>query len=104
MPKVILQRSTRKDKKWMVTLPDGKIIHFGSQYESYIEHGDKKRQQLYILRHQAREDWGNWETAGFWSRWLLWSSPSLSKAIKYMKHKFNIEIRERSSPNPSETH
>jgi hypothetical protein len=36
----------------------------------------------YITRHEKREDWspnGKY-TAGFWSRWLLWSENSLNKA------------------------
>jgi len=31
-------------------------------------------------------------TAGFWSRWLLWSKPTLSGAKKFMEKKFNIKI------------
>lgn len=35
--------------------------------------------------------------AGFWSRWLLWSMPSRSEAIKLLKSKFNIIVHEGSS-------
>ncbi len=30
--------------------------------------------------------------AGFWSRWLTWSEPSMSKAIKLIEEKFNVKI------------
>lgn len=93
MPEIILQRSSRPDKKWMVTLPDDKVVHFGSSaHQDYTQHGDKERQQRYLKRHEKREDWGDWTTPGFWSRWLLWSSPSLAKAIRHLKHKFNLNI------------
>lgn len=32
-------------------------------------------------------------TAGFWSRWLLWSKPSMQEAKKLIKNKFNIKVR-----------
>jgi len=94
MPEIILKRSDRPEKKWMVILPDEKVVYFGSsKHQDYTQHGDKERQKRYIERHKKREDWSDWKTAGFWSRWLLWSSPSLTKAIRHIKHKFNIDIK-----------
>jgi Family of unknown function (DUF5754) len=88
--------SNKKDKKWMVITPDGrKIIHFGnSNYQDYTQHHDKIRMNSYILRHQKRENWtkSGINTAGWWSRWLLWSAPSISAAIKLIKNKFDIDI------------
>jgi hypothetical protein len=39
----------------------------------------------------------NWKksgvhTAGFWSRWLLWSKPTMTGAKALIKKKFNISI------------
>ena len=31
-------------------------------------------------------------TAGFWSRWLLWSKPSMREAIALMLNRFNILV------------
>jgi hypothetical protein len=37
----------------------------------------------YLVRHRRREKWGRsgQYTAGFWSRWLLWSRPSLKGGL-----------------------
>ena len=53
--------------------------------------------QRYLTRHKKREDWSKKgiDTAGFWSRWLLWSKPSLGGAIKLIENKFNVKINER---------
>lgn len=61
-----------------------KTVKFGAQGMSdYTIHKDKKRQERYITRHSKMgEDWNNPLTAGFWSRWLLWSSPDFDTALK----------------------
>lgn len=93
---ITLTKSTRKDKKFMVKLSDGKIIHFGAAGMSdYTLHKDLKRKQAYILRHKANEDWNKsgLETAGFWSRWILWNKPSLTESIKDAENRFGIKIK-----------
>jgi len=93
MPEVVLEPSEQKTKKWRVILPDGTSVNFGGKgYEDYTQHGDPKRREAYIKRHQKREDWGDMTTPGFWSRWLLWEEPSLEKAIQTIKRKFKIKI------------
>ena len=66
-----------------------KSIKFGAAGMSdYTIHKDKKRQQSYIARHSKMgEDWNNPLTAGFWSRWLLWSSPDFKEALKFTINK-----------------
>jgi hypothetical protein len=70
-------------KKWTAVFPDGHKVSFGAQgYSDYTIHKDPERMKRYITRHERREDWsakGKY-TAGFWSRWLLWSEPSLNSA------------------------
>ena len=96
---VYLQKSTNPNKKYMVTLvqPDkkNKTIHFGaSGYSDYTKHKDPDRMKKYDSRHKSREKWGKSgiKTAGFWSKWILWSKPSLKQAIDYTSTKFNIKI------------
>jgi hypothetical protein len=49
MPRYILQKSTRKDKKWMVIGPDGTTIHFGQEgYQDFTDHGDERRRASYL--------------------------------------------------------
>jgi len=60
-------------------------VHFGRKgYSDYTKHKDKERMHRYLSRHRKRENWtraGRY-TAGFWSRWLLWSRPSFRAALK----------------------
>lgn len=92
----------------------------GKGYSDFTIHKNPLRMRSYLIRHGAapyisssilREKSGkvvlnklvnlhnshleNWKmsgvkTAGFWSRWLLWSVPSFENAKKLMTKKFNI--------------
>jgi len=110
-PRYILQKSTNAGKKWMVTTPTGKKVHFGSAGMSdYTKHKDPARKQRYISRHAGNKDGTtsrreNWtksgkNTPGFWSRWLLWGEPTLQGSINKIKQKFGIDIV-RKSGSPS---
>ena len=99
MDRYLLTNSTRKDKKYMVYQVDnqnkkiGNVVHFGAVgYEDYKIHKDDKRRDNYIRRHQEREDWTDLNSAGTWSRFILWGEPSLSKSINKMGKMFNIKI------------
>jgi len=75
-----------------------KTIHFGAKdYSDYTIHKDPDRKQRYIDRHKENEDWtkSGIDTAGFWSRWLLWNEPTLKDSIKEIEDKFGIKIIRR---------
>lgn len=100
-----LQKSKNPKKKYTVTVfkDDKKLktIHFGATgYSDYTKHKDKYRMKLYDSRHKPRENWtkSGITTAGFWSKWILWSKPSLKEAINYTSKKFNIKIIKSSPP------
>ena len=102
---VYLQKSSKPEKKFMVTVVhnDGthKKVHFGlSGFSDYTIHKDKARMKRYEGRHKARENWGitGIDTAGFWSKWILWSEPSLDKAVKNTAKKFKITIKRQAPP------
>ena len=83
-------------KKWTATFPDGKKVSFGAAgYEDYTTSQDKEKQMRYLARHKKNENWSDPHTAGFWSRWLLWSKPTMAEAIKETeKHlKYKIQMR-----------
>ena len=40
----------------------------------------------------SKEHWSDITTAGFWSRWLLWSYPSVQQAKSFMEKKFKIRF------------
>jgi hypothetical protein len=68
-----IQNSTRKDKRYMATFINGKIVHFGLKGGStYIDNKDTKKRDAYIARHKVRENFNDPYSAGALSRWLLW--------------------------------
>lgn len=94
---IYLSRSSNPRKKFMVRVGN-KTIHFGAKgYEDYTIHKDPERKQRYIDRHQSNEDWSKSgiDTAGFWSRWLLWGEPTLGQSIKKIENKFGVKIVRR---------
>ena len=74
-----LDYSSRKNNKYMVTLPGGKKVHFGSpKYEDYSIHKDKERRDKYLSRAMKIKNkkgeltYTNPESSNFWSINLLW--------------------------------
>ena len=99
--KIILEnlKKTKGPKKFRVTLENGRKVEFGAKgYSDFTLHKDPERMQRYLIRHKKREDWSKKgiNTAGFWSRWLLWSKPSLNGAIKLIENKFNVKLFAKS--------
>ena len=85
MAPVKVYKSRNGVHKFMAVFPDGSVVRFGLKgFSDYTIHKDKERMKRYIVRHTKRENWtrSGGKTAGFWSRWLLWSKPSLSAALK----------------------
>jgi hypothetical protein len=78
-------RRAAPPKKWSATFPNGRSVNFGLRgYSDYTIHKDHSRMLRYLSRHVKRENWspsGRYK-AGFWSRWLLWSRPSLNGAAR----------------------
>jgi hypothetical protein len=93
---VSLKKSDKEDKKYMVTFENRKTkrtktIYFGAAgMEDYTIHKDKARKENYLKRHKGMgEDWSDSGimTAGYWSRWLLWSKPDFKDALKLVMGK-----------------
>ena len=92
--KVVLTKSPKKEKKFRVVFANGRHVDFGQAgYSDYTIHKDRDRMKRYLVRHnRGHEQWGvrGVYTAGFWSRWLLWSKPSLTGAKELMRKRFDI--------------
>lgn len=80
MRKGIPEKSNKKNKKFKVLTPKGKIIHFGdSRYKDFTQHKDKKRKENYckrsagIVDKDGRLTKNNKEKANYYSRLHLWS-------------------------------
>ena len=116
---IVLRKSPKSTKKYRVTLPNGDTVDFGATgYSDYTIHKNPLRMRLYVQRHGGnvpsstgdvhtkmlkvtksnKENWSlkGVNTAGFWSRWLLWSYPSMNEAKNFMKKKFGLSISYRS--------
>lgn len=89
---MLIRPSIRKDKRFQAIFPDKSIINFGLKSgNTYIDHGDKKKRENYIKRHQVREDFNNPKSAGALSRWILWGdSSNIDKNFYDFKKKFNV--------------
>ena len=93
--RVILRKSPRAGKKWRAELDNGKNVDFGaSGYSDYTIHKDYDRMKRYEKRHVKNENWkkSGIDTAGFWSKWILWNKPSLRASIKDTEKRFNINL------------
>lgn len=97
---VKLTKLTKGDKKFSAVFFDKegkklKTVRFGQLGASdYTQHHDKERMKRYVDRHEKREDWtraGKY-SPGFWSRWLLWSKPSFTDALKLTEQKLGEKI------------
>lgn len=96
MNAVRIVRDTDGKHKFRAVFPEGRVVHFGARgYSDYTIHKDPVRMKRYVIRHgggsasgargtrSRRENWGKSGryTPGFWSRWLLWSRPSMNGAV-----------------------
>ena len=82
MTTVLLRFSTRADKRLMALFPN-RTTHFGAKRGStYVDHGDDEVRAAWLARHEPRENWRDYESAGALARWLLWEKKSLREAIE----------------------
>jgi len=79
-----------KHKYYIITKSDKKIYFGQASASDFTHHKNEERKSRYILRHQKNEDWGKSgiDTAGFWSRWLLWNKPSIKESYEDIKKRF----------------
>ena len=97
--RVTVRKSPNLEKKWRATFENGRHVDFGRRgYSDYTMHKDHARMLRYLGRHRRRENWtstGRY-TAGFWSRWFLWSKPSITQAKRVTEralgHGYQIKI------------
>lgn len=97
---IILTKSPKNEKKYRVTFTEsGKHVDFGQKgYSDYTIHKDYQRMKRYLNRHSGMGE--NWSpsgkySAGWWSRWLLWSKPSLQAAIESVSRRLQRRILKR---------
>ena len=93
---VNITKSTRSGKKMMAVFYDEarkkvKTTHFGaSGYEDYTGHQDLQRKMNYLERHEKKENWNDYMSAGSLSRWILWNKVSKNESIKDYMYRFKF--------------
>jgi hypothetical protein len=84
-------KSDKPEKKYYIITKDDKRVYFGQASASdFTIHKDPERKQRYINRHEKNENWtkSGIDSAGFWSRWLLWNKPSIKSSYQDIKKRF----------------
>lgn len=93
---VSLKRANDGKKKYAVTLKNKttgreKTVKFGAAGMSdFTKNHDEERKKSYIARHAKTENWtaSGVDTAGFWSKHLLWSGSSVTSSLAAIKSKY----------------
>ena len=79
-----------KNKYYIIT-ESGKKVYFGQAGASDMtQHKDEDRKMRYLKRHRKNEDWtkSGIDTAGFWSKWLLWNKKTIKDSYEDIKKRF----------------
>ena len=95
MPIYTLAPSTRKGKRFSLTTPSGKTLHFGSaDGETFIDHSNIRKKLGWIARHKGDKGWDDPNSGIYYSRHLLWGDwDDLAKNIKVLNKKDGIHIK-----------
>ncbi len=94
---VEIKPSTRKEKKLMAVFYDKdkkkiKTTHFGQKtFTDFTINKSNDKKQAYLKRHEKRENWNDFMTAGSLSRWILWNKPTLQSSINDYKRRFKLK-------------
>ena len=94
---VVISKSENRNKKYKAVIDGKKTVHFGQAGASDMtQHKDKDRKDRYISRHRKNENWGasGVDTAGFYSKHVLWNKDTLTKSVDDLNKRFkNINIK-----------
>ena len=91
---VKIEPSTRKSKRYRVTLDDGSHYDFGLKTGStFIDHKDEKKRDNFLKRHMSnkREKYlieNLIPSPALFSAFLLWNTPDLDDNIKILNKLF----------------
>ena len=92
---IVIKKSHLSNKKYDAVIDGGrKTIPFGAAGMSdFTQHKNEERKNRYILRRQKNENWNDYNTAGFYSRWILWNKPTITESIRDTNRRFpNVKI------------
>jgi hypothetical protein len=87
---VSLEKSTRVNKKYVVTMSDGKEYHFGLKNSvTYTEGSSKEKRDAFLARHmnnplEKKLIENLVPSPALFSVYLLWNTPSLENNVKIL--------------------
>ena len=89
-----------KNKRYMATFSDGKMVKFGltnPKQGTYIDHKDKTLRKNYIKRHLKDLNTYDFTRAGYLSLFLLWNKKTLKESMRdynrrILKNDWDIKI------------
>jgi|TARA_R110000824_G_scaffold263691_2_gene452487 hypothetical protein len=95
METYILKKSKRKGKRFVIEMPKYKHKHhFGSDVgQTFIDHKDSDKKSAWYARHKNDKNWNSKHSGIYHSRKLLWTEPTLDKAINKYEKEHNIKIK-----------
>ena len=89
----ILKKSNQKGKRFVIIM-DGMKHHFGSDVgKTFIDGRTQSERENWIKRHSVNKNWNNKHSGIFFSRYLLWTEPTLKEAIKKLEKLLNVKIK-----------
>jgi len=79
-----------KHKYYILTESDKKVYFGAAGYSDMTQHKSEERKMRYINRHKNNENWtkSGIDTAGWWSRWILWHLPTIKASYEDIKKRF----------------
>jgi hypothetical protein len=92
---VSLEKSNRKDKKYVVLLDDGKLYHFGLKNAiTYVEGATKQKRDAFLARHlnnplEKKLIENLVPSPALFSVYLLWNTNDLDKNVKILNRLFS---------------
>ena len=88
---VEISKSNKEGKTLKAVIDNKKTVHFGSTpYSDFTQHKDEDRKTRYLARHKKNEDHtkSGIKTAGFYSKNILWSEPTIEQSINKLNKKY----------------
>ena len=95
--RIVISPKSKKKYQATISKSDGSVttVHFGDKkFKDFTMHKDPRRKARYLLRSEPNQDWtiDGLETAGFWSRWLLWNKPTIRSSIVDLNSRFQGQL------------
>ena len=89
-----LQKSKRKDKRFVLSMGENMKHHFGSKTgKTYIDCRTDKERNAFLARHKGDKNFNNKHSGIYYSRHLLWGeNKDLNKNIKKLENKLKAKI------------